>query len=64
LPHNRTKISQHPADVYEGPQLSEDKAMERHGDERGTPKSITYEESEEWVFDPSSFPKYYHRTTK
>jgi hypothetical protein len=54
LPHNRPKISQHPADVYEGPKLSEDEVMERHGDERATPKSITYEESEEWVFEPLS----------
>jgi hypothetical protein len=39
-------------------------AMERHGDKRATPKSITYEIHEEWEFDPSSFSKYYHRTSE
>ncbi|WP_424016210.1 HNH endonuclease (plasmid) [Halorientalis pallida] len=61
LPHeSRNAINQHTSKAYEGPRLTRQKAIEKHGNETAKPESTRYEKYEDWEFNPSEYPLYYH----
>lgn len=62
-PEDRNSIDHYSSDVYGGTALSKREVIEKHGQEIAKPKSVRYEKYEDWEFDDTRFPRYYHENS-